>query len=71
MKLKTPRSDLLTFGFNARDYKKDHSALIEMSLQQNLGDNLMPQINDTETNENAETLPDDDELEDMVQRLLQ
>lgn len=43
MKLKTPRSDLLAFGFIARDYKKDYSALAELQKED---DETMSQFND-------------------------
>lgn len=36
MNLKTSRSDLLTFGFIGRDYKKDTSALKETVLNDDL-----------------------------------
>lgn len=69
MKLKTPRSDLLTFGFIARDYKKDNSALLEMMLMQQIEQIGRPQIDETQSN-NDETPPVDDPILNMVQRLI-
>lgn len=62
MKLKTPRSDLLTFGFMARDYKKDHSALPEMMLLQQVEQLGLPQID--------ETPPESDPLLDLEHLLM-
>lgn len=46
MKLKTPRSDLLTFGFISRDYRKDHSAILDLIALQKSEDDDFAHLND-------------------------
>lgn len=54
MKLKTPRSDLLTFGFMGRDYKKDTDSLdlYNTMLQRYLELRAASRNNETNSNNN-------------------